>query len=89
MTWQEHYSGSLINAFGMPLRELVRGEGVHLYDDQGTQYLDLLAGIATASLGHAHPAYVAALADQAATLSQSVAVFKMRAVSVISTMNVL
>ena len=68
-TWQEHYAGSLINAFGMPLRELVRGEGVHLYDDEGTQYLDLLAGIATASLGHAHPAYVAALADQAATLS--------------------
>jgi len=69
MTWQQHYSGSLINAFGMPSRELVRGEGVHLYDDQGTRYLDLLAGIATASLGHAHPAYVAALADQAATLS--------------------
>jgi len=69
MTWQQHYSGSLINAFGMPSRELVRGEGVHLYDDQGARYLDLLAGIATASLGHAHPAYVAALADQAATLS--------------------
>lgn len=69
MTWQQHYSGSLINAFGMPSRELVRGEGVYLYDDQGTRYLDLLAGIATASLGHAHPAYVAALADQAATLS--------------------
>ncbi len=48
---------------------LVRGQGVHLYDDEGTRYLDLLAGIATASLGHAHPAYVAALADQAATLS--------------------
>ncbi len=68
-TWQEHYAGSLINAFGLPSRELVRGQGVHLYDDEGTRYLDLLAGIATASLGHAHPAYVAALADQAATLS--------------------
>jgi acetylornithine aminotransferase len=53
----------------MPSRELVRGQGVYLYDDEGTRYLDLLAGIATASLGHAHPAYVAALADQAATLS--------------------
>ena len=69
MTWQEQYSGSLIHAFGLPARELVRGEGVHVYDDEGRRYLDLLAGIATASLGHAHPAYVAALADQAATLS--------------------
>lgn len=69
MTWQENYAGSLINAFGMPSRELVRGQGVHLWDDEGTEYLDLLAGIATASLGHAHPAYVAALADQAATVS--------------------
>lgn len=69
MTWQQQYATSLINAFGMPSRELVHGEGVHLYDDEDKCYLDLLAGLATASLGHAHPAFVEALSSQSATLS--------------------
>jgi acetylornithine aminotransferase len=33
-----------------------RGEGAWLYDEQGKQYLDALAGIAVNGLGHAHPA---------------------------------
>lgn len=57
-----------MNTFGTPVRTFVRGEGVHLFDDQGRRYLDLLAGIATVGLGHAHPAVTAAIADQAATL---------------------
>ena len=46
----------------------VRGDGVMLYDDEGREYLDLVSGIGVASLGHAHPALTAAIADQAATL---------------------
>jgi acetylornithine/N-succinyldiaminopimelate aminotransferase len=46
----------------------VRGEGVHLYDAEGREYLDLLSGIGVASLGHAHPALSRAIAEQAHTL---------------------
>ena len=46
----------------------VRGEGVHLYDAEGGEYLDLLSGIGVASLGHAHPGLARAIADQAQTL---------------------
>ena len=46
----------------------VRGEGVHLYDSEGREYLDLLSGIGVASLGHAHPGLARAIADQAQTL---------------------
>lgn len=45
-----------------------RGEGVWLWDAEGNQYLDALAGVAVCNLGHAHPAIHKALCDQAATL---------------------
>ncbi|MBW2231627.1 MAG: aspartate aminotransferase family protein [Deltaproteobacteria bacterium] len=47
---------------------LVRGEGCHLFDAEGRQYLDLMGGIATAVLGHCHPKVVAALEEQAHSL---------------------
>jgi len=45
-----------------------RGEGVWLWDDAGTRYLDALAGIAVCGLGHAHPAVRDALCEQAGLL---------------------
>jgi acetylornithine aminotransferase len=45
-----------------------RGEGVWLWDTAGKRYLDGLSGIAVNGLGHAHPRFVRALADQAARL---------------------
>jgi len=45
-----------------------RGEGVWLWDTEGRRYLDGLAGIAVNGLGHAHPRFVRALAEQAARL---------------------
>jgi 4-aminobutyrate aminotransferase len=45
-------------------RTWVRGEGHHLWDDQGKRYLDFACGIATTSLGHAHPAVNAAIHAQ-------------------------
>ncbi|MGH2740646.1 MAG: acetylornithine transaminase [Actinomycetota bacterium] len=47
----------------------VRGEGVRLFDDEGTEYLDFAAGIAVAQIGHSHPRWVAAVTDQAARLA--------------------
>lgn len=45
-----------------------RGEGVHLIDANGRRYLDFISGVGVCSLGHAHPALAAAIADQAKTL---------------------
>ncbi|MCS6969523.1 MAG: acetylornithine transaminase [Planctomycetota bacterium] len=50
-----------------PVR-FVRGQGVWLYDEQGRAYLDGFAGVAVSCLGHAHPALVRAISEQAATL---------------------
>jgi predicted acetylornithine/succinylornithine family transaminase len=46
----------------------VRGEGTRLWDSEGREYLDFLAGLAVASLGHAHPVVAEAIAAQARTL---------------------
>ena len=47
---------------------MVKGEGSYLYDSEGRKYVDFCAGIATCSLGHAHPAVVEALSRQAQQL---------------------
>ena len=47
---------------------LVRGEGSHLFDADGKEYIDLLSGLGVASLGHAHPGLADALAAQAREL---------------------
>ncbi|MEN9218524.1 MAG: aspartate aminotransferase family protein [Gloeomargarita sp. DG_2_bins_126] len=47
----------------LPVR-LVRGSGCRVWDDQGREYLDFVAGIATCALGHAHPRLVQAVSDQ-------------------------
>ena len=48
--------------------EPVRGRGCHVYDREGTEYLDLYGGHAVISIGHSHPHYVAAIADQVSKL---------------------
>jgi acetylornithine/N-succinyldiaminopimelate aminotransferase len=48
--------------------DFVRGEGVLLWDADGKRYLDFLAGISVCSLGHCHPAVVAAVREQSARL---------------------
>ncbi|HEU4641282.1 MAG TPA: aspartate aminotransferase family protein, partial [Gemmatimonadaceae bacterium] len=45
-----------------------RGEGAVLYDVDGNRYIDLMAGIGVASLGYAHPKYVAAMQRQVARI---------------------
>src|SRR5690606_24176369 len=46
----------------------VRGEGARLFDADGREYLDCMAGIAVASVGHANPRLARALAEQAQRL---------------------
>lgn len=50
-----------------PLR-FVRGRGTRLWDDQGNEYLDAIAGVAVTNLGHAHPEVAEVIADQATRL---------------------
>lgn len=47
---------------------LVRGEGSRVWDAEGAEYLDCIAGIATVALGHCHPALVRALEEQGRAL---------------------
>jgi len=67
--WRSRYGHALMNTFGEPPLLLVRGEGCHVWDDAGNRYLDFLAGIAVNALGHGHPALVAAVSRQIATLA--------------------
>ncbi len=65
---QERYAASIMNTFGPPKLTLARGEGAHVWDTEGREYVDLLGGIAVNALGHAHPALVAAVTEQLGTL---------------------
>jgi acetylornithine/N-succinyldiaminopimelate aminotransferase len=58
----------MMNNYGTPPLALVRGSGAEVWDADGRRYLDLLAGIAVNSLGHAHPAIVEAVSRQVSTL---------------------
>jgi acetylornithine aminotransferase len=48
-----------------------RGEGCLVWDPDGREYLDLIAGIAVSSLGHAHPAIVEAVSRQVAQVAHT------------------
>src|SRR3990172_5073794 len=47
---------------------LVRGEGSRVWDEDGREYLDFMAGIAVVSLGHCHPEVVKTVTEQAREL---------------------
>jgi acetylornithine/N-succinyldiaminopimelate aminotransferase len=64
----QRYSSALMNTYGPPRRVLVRGDACYVWDEDGRRYLDLMAGIAVNVLGHAHPAVIAAVTEQLATL---------------------
>jgi len=65
---QQRYEGAVMNTFGTPQVALVRGEGAHVWDAEGREYVDFLGGIAVNTLGHAHPALVEAVTTQLRTL---------------------
>ena len=49
--------------------QLVRGAGTRLWDAEGNEYLDFLAGISVLNVGHCHPAVVAAVREQSGVLT--------------------
>ncbi|AXK85465.1 acetylornithine transaminase [Nocardia farcinica] len=65
---QQRWSAALMNNYGTPKVALVRGAGAVVYDADGKRYLDFLGGIAVNSLGHGHPAILAAVTQQLGTL---------------------
>jgi acetylornithine aminotransferase len=68
MTLQDRYPKALMNTFGPPRLALVRGQGSHVWDEDGQEYVDLFGGIAVNALGHGHPALVDAVTTQLRTL---------------------
>jgi acetylornithine aminotransferase len=60
----EEFDRSVMQTYGRFPLALERGEGCRVWDTQGREYLDFVAGIATCTLGHAHPAMVAAVTEQ-------------------------
>lgn len=59
---------AMMDNYGTPPLALVSGSGAVVVDEAGREYVDLLGGIAVNALGHAHPAVVAAVSRQVATL---------------------
>jgi len=59
---------SVMNTYGRYPLAIARGRGTSLYDLDGREYLDLLAGIAVTGLGHCHPEVTEAMCKQAAEL---------------------
>lgn len=75
MTATEQLTGRwrdvMMHNYGIPPIALVRGDGCRVWDADGAGYLDLVGGIAVSSLGHAHPAIVAAVTDQVARIAHT------------------
>ena len=65
------WAAAALPTYPTPPLALVRGSGAHLWDADGRRYVDLLAGLAVSVLGHAHPAVVAAVSRQVATLGHT------------------
>jgi acetylornithine/N-succinyldiaminopimelate aminotransferase len=65
------WSAAMMANYAVPPVALARGRGCRVWDLDGREYLDLIAGIAVSSLGHAHPALVDAVSAQVGTLAHS------------------
>lgn len=62
-------STHLMAAYARQPVSFVRGRGARLWDAEGREYLDAIAGVAVTSLGHAQPEIAAVIAEQAEVLS--------------------
>jgi acetylornithine/N-succinyldiaminopimelate aminotransferase len=60
----ESFDAAVMSTYGRFPLALERGAGCRVWDTQGKEYLDFVAGIATCTLGHAHPAMVEAVTRQ-------------------------
>ncbi|GLW66977.1 acetylornithine aminotransferase [Actinomadura rubrobrunea] len=68
---RKRFAAAFMPNYGVPPVALARGEGSRVWDVDGNEYLDLIAGIAVSSLGHGHPALVEAVTAQVARLAHA------------------
>jgi len=61
---RDRFDRSVMETYGRFPIAIEKGEGCRLWDTDGKEYLDFVAGIATCTLGHAHPALIAAVTEQ-------------------------
>jgi acetylornithine aminotransferase len=67
--YMQLWSNNLMSNYSVPTITLVKAKGCVVQDADGKKYLDMLGGIATSILGHAHPVVVSAVSRQIRTLS--------------------
>ena len=68
---QARFAAAMMPTYGIPPAALMRGEGCLVWDADGRQYTDLIAGIAVSALGHAHPALTEAVSRQVGALAHT------------------
>ena len=68
---QDRFEASMMPNYGVPPVALVRGEGCVVWDADGRQYTDLIAGIAVSALGHANPAITEAVTRQVRSIAHT------------------
>ena len=61
---RDEFNRSVMNTYGRFPLAITKGEGCRLWDTEGKEYLDFVAGIATCTLGHGHPALVKTVSEQ-------------------------
>jgi acetylornithine aminotransferase len=61
---QDEFDRYVMNTYGRFPIAIAKGEGCRLWDTEGKEYLDFVAGIATCTLGHAHPALIETVTEQ-------------------------
>ncbi|WP_330204609.1 aspartate aminotransferase family protein [Cyanobacterium sp. Dongsha4] len=61
---QDTFNQYVMNTYGRFPVAIEKGEGCKLWDTEGKEYLDFVAGIATCTLGHAHPALIETVTEQ-------------------------
>ena len=68
---QDRFARALMGNYGTPPVALTRGKGCLVWDADGREYTDLIAGIAVSSLGHAHPAITEAVTRQVNSIAHT------------------
>ena len=68
---RQQWATTMMRNYGVPALSLDHGQGAWVWDVDGNKYLDLVAGIAVNSLGHAHPSIVAAVTNQVGKLAHT------------------
>jgi acetylornithine/N-succinyldiaminopimelate aminotransferase len=71
VTLDKRFASALMPNYGIPPLALSHGRGCRVWDTEGREYLDLIAGIAVSALGHAHPAIVEAVTRQMSAIAHT------------------